>query len=136
MHREIKNLIKDSENSENKNKSICEIVRNVRRNMPEFCSMPSYIDIYSFLIALKDELFILNSENKLENILESIDKSLFSLNKVVVKNVSGFKSGHAYGLSIYYPYDYKKCSYANCMFATKTLWLSFLQKFSNSSCID
>ena len=126
------NLIKDSENSENKNKSICEIVRNVRRNMPEFCSMPSYIDIYSFLIALKDEFVLAN----LANILEYIDESLLSLSKVVIENVSGFKSGHAYGLSIYYPYDYKKCSYANCMFATKTLWLSFLQKFSNSSCID
>ena len=100
--------------------------------MPEFCSMPSYIDIYSFLIALKDEFVLAN----LANILEYIDKSLLSLSKVVIENVSGFKSGHAYGLSIYYPYDYKKCSYANCMFATKTLWLSFLQKFSNSSCID
>ncbi len=123
--------IYEAENLEIK-KDIFEIINSSRKVMPEFCKMPSYIDITSYFNSLKEELSFANSDKKFDKLISTIDNLVLAVNKSVVANTRGFKSAHAQGLSIYYPYDYSDCSYIECLFAKNSAWLSFLRTFATN----
>lgn len=128
----VKEFLKvQNSHDHNLNKVLKEAITNSRKVMPEFCKMPSYIDIYSFYITLKENLFKVNKDSNFDEIIKTLDSGINIIKQIVVASVAGFKSAHSHGISIYYPFEYQECSYAKCMFAQNSLWIKFLKEFAN-----
>lgn len=105
--------------------SLKEMVRVARKQQPSFCEMPSYVDLVNFYTLLKNGLALRADQSYLD-LMVLLDQGIDLVKGAVVANVTGVKSAHAHGISLYFPWAYKESSYAYCAFARDTQWCTML----------
>lgn len=109
--------------------TLVSLLHEIRLQIPYFCEMPSYIDVYTFLAMLHARLNLDGYEQAYAHLCMLVHDGLGAIEEVVIARAVGRQRDYARGFSIYFPKKYRDGSYQFCQFAQQSLWVDFLRTF-------
>lgn len=106
------------------------MLKDMRKQLPKFCMVPMYTDLYSFYEALEEQLTIFNDHKDNAALTQLLQGGKALIKKMVVANCTGVQRTDAHGLSLYFPLSHLDSSYEQCLFAQQSGWSKVIKQIA------
>jgi hypothetical protein len=103
-------------------------LKTLRTELPRFCRIPMYTDLYSLYEGLENTLKAYTTSTARTKLEEYLKEGKKLINSVVVANCVGKQRSYVHGLSLYFPLSHIDSSYATALFAQESAWLPLLKE--------
>lgn len=109
-----------------------EALKDMRKQLPKFCLVPMYTDLYALYEGIEELLLLYNDHQDQADLLEALQEGKNLIKKAVVANCAGEQRQYVHGISIYFPLSHIDSSYADSLFAQDSQWTNVLQQSAQS----
>lgn len=103
-------------------------LKDMRKQLPKFCLVPMYTDLYELYDGIEELLLIYNDHPKTAALLIALRSGKDLITKAVVANCAGEQRQYVHGISIYFPLSHIDSSYAQSLFSQDSQWAQVLKK--------